>query len=191
MRYTKLLSSIILAGAVSGVMAQSSNTNKWEWNWLPDNGPFVEAAMGYSGTDNSRVNHKDGEAGWNLNGGFVIQGIGVEAGYTRYSDLQFSYGPYSTDVSLYSVHAALRVTPSIGPMFFIGKVGYAQLHQGDYDQNDQKVDGQESYGLYWALGVGVKLSQNFRIQATHQHVEGHNNIPGTSMTMIGAGFTFA
>jgi opacity protein-like surface antigen len=164
-----------------------------------DTGPFIEANLGSSSTGTASLNQSStnfnlqskSNLGWNVNAGVMFLGLGAEAGYTSYGEVKYQQGDHTTQTNLTSTHLALRATPSIfGPLYLLGKIGYAQLSQGSFDVNNINVPSRSGSGLLWGVGVGLKFLPMLYAQLQYQQVQGQNNLPTTNITMLGVGFGF-
>jgi opacity protein-like surface antigen len=165
-----------------------------------DTGPFIEGNLGYSGTGTANINsdaanwntNDSDHFGWNVNAGVMFLGLGAEVGYTRYGNIKYnSDAGTPSPANLSSTHIALRATPSIlGPIYLLGKIGYAQLNQGGFSTNEFSIDSKTANSLLWGVGVGVKFLPMLYAQLQYQQVQGQNNLPTTNITMLGLGFSF-
>lgn len=160
-------------------------------------GPYIEGNIGYSGTGTSTINQASGRIdganlnhfGWNINTGVMFFGLGVEAGYTRYSDLQYTSGDHSAPADMYSIHLAARVNHSVGPIMLFGKLGYGQLHRGSFQLPKVNEDARQASSLFWGFGAGIKVAV-VTLQAQYQQVQGNNGLPTVNMLSAGVGYSF-
>jgi opacity protein-like surface antigen len=180
----------LVAALATGIFCSSA---------FADTGPFIEANLGYSGTGSNNITQNsksfnlddNNHFGWNVNAGVMFLGIGAELGYTRYGDIKYKEANQEAPTDIYSTHIALRATPSIfGPLYLLGKIGYAQLHQGDFSTDTIHVGGKNADGLLWGVGVGLKFFPFLYTQLQYQQVQGQNNLPTMNITTLGVGFSF-
>jgi hypothetical protein len=166
---------------------------------LADTGPYLEVNGGYSTSSPTNINQdtfslseKDNQyLGWNVNAGVMFLGVGIDAGYTQYGNIAYQLNHQETSTDLYSTHFAFKLSQSLGPIFFSGKLGWAELNQGGFTLNQVNIPKQSGSGFYWSLGGGIKFTPVLYAQLQYEQVQGNNNLPTVGMTMLGLGYTFS
>jgi opacity protein-like surface antigen len=159
-------------------------------------GPFAELNLGYSSTGSSAIENintaknfakkQDNNFGYNVNAGLLFLGIGAEVGYTRYADLKYNSSANSAPADLSGIHLALRVEQGIGPLYFVGKLGYGQLKQGGFTVDQAKVAAKNKSGVFFGAGVGITFMPTLSVIAQYQQTQGSSgSVPTASLTSVG------
>jgi len=159
-----------------------------------DTGPYIEGNLGYSYITNTvtdGISTQDSQHfGFNLNTGVMFFGFGADVGYSQYGAPIYNVGLTQETAYLNGIHLAFKTQQSIGPIFFLGKLGYGWLNEGGFEIYSREIPSRSGGGLYWAFGGGFQFTPNVYAQITYEQNQGDNGIPNVNMVMMGLGYTF-
>lgn len=158
-------------------------------------GPYVDINGGYgfsdSNTINSAVNQKNSGFGYNINAGWMfIPFIGLEAGYTKYTDVTYRLNNQNQSASSDSYDIAIKgVAPlPLTGFSLYGKLGVGQLRQGSLNFSSNNIDKQTANNLYWAVGAKYDIALGFYSQLQYAVQQGGNSLPSNSLLSLGIGY---
>ena len=136
-------------------------------------------------TNGNYTNDNTGNVGYEANVGvFFLPILAAEVGYNGFSNVEYSNGTTSSNVTLNGWHAALKLQIDLPLDLFVqAKGGLGSLYQPSFQGNESKTN----YNGYWALGGGWNMNDYLYLQANYSQMQGSNGIPTMGLISIGIG----
>lgn len=160
---------------------------------------YIELNGGYSNAESNMLHinnidinsQKNKHWGGNINLGEQFLGlIGLEAGYTDYGNLTWNNGNASANSRLSSYQLAAVYQHSLGPAYIQTKLGIGYLTRDGFDLGFIKVAKAQNTNLYWGIGGGLNLTENWYSILQFQRLHESNSNPTVSLMSLGLGYRF-
>ncbi len=168
----------------------------------------VDLKVGYILDNNVKLYLDSGTDSGSTNRGLIL---GTDFYYYVASDLALGLGVnyifdskanyvYSDKYGFTNVYFVIKPKMDLDPdildsFYFIGQIGYGFFRfspDNDYEMEDRSIEN----GLYWALGVGLEIMDNFILELIHSFNYGYVNTNNHRSDMryselsISAGYKF-